>query len=68
MHCMIKFYSGSYYCCIVLEAVTGANGWLRHQHRSCRLRALCDEYGILLISDEVMNGFGYWKNVWISTF
>lgn len=44
---------------IMVEPVTGSNGlivppqgWLRG------LRALCDAYGILLICDEVMSGFG----------
>lgn len=44
---------------VMVEPVTGSNGlivppsgWLRG------LRALCDRYGILLICDEVMSGFG----------
>jgi taurine---2-oxoglutarate transaminase len=44
---------------IIMEPVTGTNGILippdgYHQG----LRALCDQYGILLIADEVMTGFG----------
>lgn len=44
---------------VMVEPVTGSNGlivppagWLRG------LRSLCDRYGILLICDEVMSGFG----------
>ena len=44
---------------IIVEPITGSNGliippdgWLSG------LRALCDQYGILLICDEVMTGFG----------
>ena len=44
---------------IFLEPVTGANGWLLpHQSFMQGVRALCDKYGILLVSDEVMTGFG----------
>ena len=44
---------------IFLEPVTGANGWLLpHESFMQGVRALCDEYGILLVSDEVMTGFG----------
>ena len=44
---------------VMVEPITGSNGiivppegWLRG------LRNLCDRYGILLIADEVMSGFG----------
>ena len=44
---------------ILLEPITGSNGiivppdgWMRG------VRELCDRYGILLIADEVMSGFG----------
>jgi taurine--2-oxoglutarate transaminase len=44
---------------VLVEAVTGSNGvivppagWL------AGLRALCDHYGVLLVCDEVMSGFG----------
>lgn len=44
---------------IFLESVTGANGWLLpHPTYMQGVRALCDEYGIVMICDEVMCGFG----------
>lgn len=44
---------------IFIEGITGANGWLKPPTQYVQgLRALCDEYGILLIADEVMAGFG----------
>jgi taurine--2-oxoglutarate transaminase len=44
---------------IVVETVTGANGVLIPPDGYLQgLRALCDKYGILLICDEVMAGFG----------
>lgn len=44
---------------ILLEFITGANGWLKpHRVWTEGVRALCDKYGIMLIADEVMNGFG----------
>jgi taurine--2-oxoglutarate transaminase len=43
----------------MVESVTGANGWLKPQDSYMQgLRALCDHYGILMICDEVMAGFG----------
>jgi taurine--2-oxoglutarate transaminase len=43
----------------VLESVTGTNGILVPPDGYMQgVRALCDKYGILLIADEVMSGFG----------
>jgi taurine--2-oxoglutarate transaminase len=44
---------------IIMEPVAGTNGILIPPDGYLRgLRALCDKYGILLIADEVMSGFG----------
>lgn len=44
---------------IIVEPVTGTNGILVPPDGYMQgLRALCDKYGILLIADEVMAGFG----------
>ncbi|MCD7921776.1 MAG: aminotransferase class III-fold pyridoxal phosphate-dependent enzyme [Clostridiales bacterium] len=44
---------------IEVESVTGANGVIIPPDGYLQgLRALCDKYGILLICDEVMTGFG----------
>jgi taurine--2-oxoglutarate transaminase len=44
---------------IVLEGFTGTNG-MQHPPADFwpRMRALCDEHGILLIDDEIFSGFG----------
>jgi len=44
---------------IVVEPVTGANGcFVPPDGYLQRLRELCDRYGIVLIADEVIDGFG----------
>ena len=44
---------------IIMESVVGTNGILIPPDRYYQgLRVLCDKYGILLIADEVMTGFG----------
>jgi taurine---2-oxoglutarate transaminase len=44
---------------IIIEPVTGTNGVLIPPDGYFQgLRALCDRYGILLIADEIMTGFG----------
>lgn len=44
---------------IILESITGTNGWLIPPVEYMQgVRALCDKYGIQLICDEVMVGFG----------
>lgn len=44
---------------ILLETVTGTNGIIIPPDGYLQgVRALCDRYGILMISDEVMSGFG----------
>ena len=43
----------------ILETVTGTNGVLIPPDGYMQgVRALCDKYGILMIADEVMSGFG----------
>ena len=43
----------------ILETVTGTNGILVPPDGYLEgVRALCDRYGILMIADEVMAGFG----------
>jgi len=44
---------------MILESVIGSNGILIPSKRYFQgLRALCNKYGILMICDEVMSGFG----------
>lgn len=44
---------------ILIEPITGTNGWLHSGPEWLQgIRALCDQYGIMMISDEVMCGFG----------
>lgn len=44
---------------IMLESVTGTNGVIiPPDGYMAGVRALCDRYGILMIADEVMSGFG----------
>jgi taurine--2-oxoglutarate transaminase len=44
---------------VIAEGVVGANGvFVPPPGYWKRLRAICDEYGVLLISDEVLSGFG----------
>jgi len=44
---------------IICEPVTGANGIIVPPPEYFpRLREICDKYGILMIADEIMSGFG----------
>jgi taurine--2-oxoglutarate transaminase len=44
---------------IIMEGVTGSNGLIVPPNDYWpRIRQICDKYGILLISDEVMSGWG----------
>lgn len=52
---------------ILVEGITGSNGLLiPPDDYYPKLRALCDKYGILLITDEVMSGFGR-TGTWLAT-
>ena len=44
---------------LITEPVSTSSGsFMPHPEYWPRLRAICDEYGIVLIADEVINGFG----------
>ncbi len=44
---------------ILIESVTGTNGLIIPPEGYMQgVRALCDKYGILMVADEVMSGFG----------
>lgn len=56
---VIRFEGPQNIAAIFLEGVTGSNGLLVPPDDYWpRMRELCDKYGILLVSDEVMSGFG----------
>jgi len=55
----IQYEGSDQIAAIVVESITGANGVIIPPDGYLQgLRALCDKYGILLICDEVMAGFG----------
>lgn len=55
----IQYEGADQIAAIEVESITGANGVIIPPNGYLQgLRALCDKYGILLICDEVMAGFG----------
>ncbi len=56
---VVKFEGPENVAALLLEGVTGSSGiFVPPDDYWPRLREMCDKYGILLISDEVMSGFG----------
>jgi len=56
---VIKFEGPDRVAALLFEGVTGSSGiFVPPDDYWPRLREMCDKYGILLISDEVMSGFG----------
>jgi taurine--2-oxoglutarate transaminase len=56
---IIQFEGPNTIAAMIIETVVGTNGILIPSERYIRgLRDLCTKYGILLIADEVMSGFG----------
>lgn len=56
---MIEFEKPESIAAIIAEPISTANGaFVPWQEYWQTLRALCDKHGILLIADEVINGFG----------
>ena len=56
---IIQYEGPSTIAAILMESVTGANGIIIPPHGYMQgVRALCDKYGIVMIADEVMSGFG----------
>ena len=56
---VIQFEGPENVAAIILEGVTGTSGIIIYPDDYWpRMREICDKYGILLIDDEVMSGFG----------
>ena len=56
---IVMYEGGHTIAAFVLESMTGTNGALAPPPGYLKaVRALCDEHGILMITDEVMTGFG----------
>lgn len=57
---MIEFENPDFVAAIIIETITGpANGcYVPPDDYVPKLRSLCDKYGIMLICDEIMAGFG----------
>lgn len=56
---VIKYEGPDHIAAIIMEGITGSNGLLVPPDDYWpRVREICDKYGILLISDEVMSGWG----------
>lgn len=59
LHKQIIFEGPDQIACIVLESMTGSNGAVRYPNGYLEgVRELCTKYGIVMICDEVMVGFG----------
>jgi taurine--2-oxoglutarate transaminase len=56
---IIQYEGPQHIAAIIMEGVTGSNGLIvpPNEYWGC-MREICDRHGILLISDEVMSGWG----------
>ncbi|GAM23892.1 hypothetical protein SAMD00019534_070670 [Acytostelium subglobosum LB1] len=56
---IIMYEGGKNIAALFIEPVTGTNGILKPPRGYLEgIRQICDEHGILMVCDEVMNGFG----------
>ncbi|MBU2996672.1 aminotransferase class III-fold pyridoxal phosphate-dependent enzyme [Cellulophaga baltica] len=56
---IVKFENPDAIAAILLEGESGSSGCIKYPPMYlAKVRALCDQYGILLIIDETMSGFG----------
>jgi taurine---2-oxoglutarate transaminase len=56
---VIEFEGPQNVAAIIMEGESGTSGCIKYPPDYLqKIRALCDKYGILLIADEVMSGFG----------
>ncbi len=56
---VIEFEGSSNVAAIIMEGESGTSGCIKYPWDYLqKVRAICDKYGILLIADEVMSGFG----------
>jgi taurine---2-oxoglutarate transaminase len=56
---VIEFEGPENIAAILMEGESGSSGCIKYPPDYwAKLRAICDKYGILLIADEVMSGFG----------
>ena len=56
---MVKFHRPDTIAALIAEPISVSSGnYVPSAEYWQRLRAICDEYGIVLIADEVINGFG----------
>ena len=56
---VIEFEGPGNVAAIIMEGESGSSGCIKYPPDYLpKIRAICDKYGILLISDEVMSGFG----------
>ncbi len=58
-HCFTAIVDPSHVAALVVEPVQGEAGFVPAPHPWLRrLRQLCDEYGIVMVADEIQSGFG----------
>ena len=56
---VIQFEGPENVAAVLMEGESGSSGCIKYPPEYLRkIRAICDKYGILLIADEVMSGFG----------
>jgi taurine--2-oxoglutarate transaminase len=59
MERVIQYENPGSVAAIILEGESGTSGCIKYPPTYWqRVRAICDKYGILLVADEVMSGFG----------
>lgn len=64
-HGFTAFVDPSHVACVVIEPVQGEGGFVTAPFRWLqRLRALCDQHGMLLVADEVQCGMGRTGKLW----